>query len=189
MINNDSNSNNNENIIQEDYKLIDKIDQKLIELLIKGYTNKKIALEAKSPLSTIQRRIRRIFEAQYLHKKNELNYKKLGLRKGYLLITLKGDDTNLVAQKVSIIKGITCASLVTGSIDIMSTCLFRETADLFNIIESIKSIERVNNVSWAEEVQDIPSKEAIFSFIVQESIDTSVQENDTNDSGHKETAP
>ena len=47
MINNDSNSNNNENIIQEDYKLIDKIDQKLIELLIKGYTNKKIALEAK----------------------------------------------------------------------------------------------------------------------------------------------
>ena len=71
----------------------------------------------------------------------------------------------------------------------MSTCLFRETADLFKIIESVKSIERVNNVSWAEEVQDIPSKEAIFSFIVQESIDTSVQENDTNDSGHKETAP
>ncbi len=84
MINNDSNSNNNENIIQ-DYKLIDKIDQKLIELLIKGYTNKKIALEAKSPLSTIQRRIRRIFEAQYLHKKNELNYKKLGLRKAIFL--------------------------------------------------------------------------------------------------------
>ena len=41
----------------------------------------------------------------------------------------------------------------------MSTCLFRETADLFNIIESIKNIERVNNVSWAEEVQDMPSKE------------------------------
>jgi len=191
MVNNNSKTNNNdENIDQEsDFKLIDGLDQKLIELLLKGYTNKKIALEAKSPLSTIQRRIRRIFEDQYLHKKNELNYKKIGLRKGYLLISLKGDDSSLVAQKVSTIKGITCVSLVTGNIDIMSTCLFRETADLFNIIESIKSIERVNNVSWAEEVHDIPSKEiTILSSIVQESINasTSVQDNNTNDSSQKE---
>ena len=187
MINDDSDPNNNENINQEsDYKLIDELDQKLIGLLLEGYSNKNIALEAKSPLSTIQRRIRRIFEAQYLHKKNELNYKKLGLRKGYLLISLKGDDANLVAQKVSIIKGITCASLVTGSIDIMSTCLFRETSDLFNIIESIKTIERVDKVSWAEEVQDIPSKEiTTLSSLVQESTNAnaSVQDNNTNDSG------
>ena len=68
--NNQKTNNNNENIDQEsDYKLIDGLDQKLIELLLNGYTNKRIALEAKSPLSTIQRRIRRIFEAQYLHKK------------------------------------------------------------------------------------------------------------------------
>jgi DNA-binding Lrp family transcriptional regulator len=160
---------------QNDGKLVDKIDQRLIDLLLRGYSNKKIALEAKSPLSTIQRRIRRIFEAQYLHKKNELNYRKLGLRKGYLLITLKGDYANQVAQKVSTIKGITCVSLVTGNIDIMSSCLFRETADLFNIIESIKSIERVNYVSWAEEVQDIPSKEiAMLSSLIQESTDVSV---------------
>src|SRR5215467_9452776 len=115
MINDNSSerNNNGDNIDHEaDYKLIDEIDQKLIELLLKGYANKRIALEAKSPLSTIQRRIRRIFEDQYLHKKNELNYKKLGLRKGYLLISLKGDYAALVAQKVSTIKGITCVSLV-----------------------------------------------------------------------------
>jgi DNA-binding Lrp family transcriptional regulator len=184
-------NNNNENINQEsDYKLIDGLDQKLIELLLKGYSNKKIALEAKSPLSTIQRRIRRIFEDQYLHKKNELNYKKLGLRKGYLLISLRGDYADLVAQKVSTIKGITCVSLVTGNIDIMSTCLFRETADLFNIIESIKTNERVDKVSWAEEVHDIPSKEiTVLSSLVKESINTSIEENNTNDSTHKETAP
>jgi DNA-binding Lrp family transcriptional regulator len=177
--------NNNENINQEsDYKPIDEIDQRLIELLLKGYSNKNIALEANSPLSTIQRRIRKIFEDQYLHKKNELNYKKLGLRKSYLLISLKGDDSNLVAQKVSTIKGITYVSLVTGSIDIMSTCLFRETADLFKIIESIKTLERVDKVSWAEEVHNIPSKEImIFSSLVQESINTSVEENNTNNTG------
>jgi DNA-binding Lrp family transcriptional regulator len=181
MINNDSNS---DNINQEsDYKLIGEIDQKLIELLIKGYSNKKIASEAKSPLSTIQRRIRRIFEAQYIRKKNELNYKKLGLRKGYLLISLKGDHSNPVAEKISAIRGITCVSLVMGNIDIMSTCLFRETADLFKIIESVKTIERVNNVSWAEEVQDIPSKEiTMSSSLIQESTSTSAQDNNTDDS-------
>jgi len=189
--NNPKTNNNDENINREsDYKLIDGLDQKLIELLLKGYTNKKIALEAKSPLSTIQRRIRRIFEDQYLYKKNELNYKKLGLRKGYLLISLKGDYANLVAQKVSTIKGITCVSLVTGNFDIMSTCLFRETADLFKIIESIKTNERVDKVSWAEEVQDISSKEiTILSSLVRESINTSAQENNTNDNPHKETPP
>ena len=87
---------------------------------------------------------------------------------------LKGDHSNLVAEKVSTIRGITSVSLVTGSVDIMSTCLFRETADLFNIIESIKTLERVDTVSWAEEVHNIPSKESmIFSSLVQESINTS----------------
>jgi len=183
MVNNNPKTNNNdENIDQEsDYKLIDGLDQKLIELLLKGYTNKKIALEAKSPLSTIQRRIRRIFEDQYVHKKNELNYKKLGLRKSYLLISLKGDYSNLVAQKVSSIRGITCVSLVTGCIDILCTCLFKETADLFKIIESVKTIERVDKVSWAEEVHNLPSKETTISSF-QESINSSVQDNNTNDS-------
>jgi len=185
MVNNNPKTiNNNKNINPEGgHKLFDELDQKLMGLLLKGYSSKKIALEAKSPLSTIQRRIRKIFEDQYIHKKNELNYKKLGLRKGYLLISLKGDDSNLVAQKVSIIKGITCVSLVTGNIDIMSTCLFRETSDLFNIIESIKTLERVETVSWAEEVHDIPSKEImILSSIVQEkSTNTSVVENNTAD--------
>jgi len=184
--NNPKTKNNDENIDQEnDYKLIDGLDQNLIELLLKGYTNKQIALEVNSPLSTIQRRIRRIFEAQYLHKKNELNYKKLGLRKGYLLISLKGDFADLVAQKISIIKGITCVSLVTGNIDILSTCLFKETDDLFKIIEGIKILERVDKVSWAEEVHDIPSKETtILSSIIQESTDLSInlQDNNRNDS-------
>ena len=188
--NNPKTNNNDENINREsDYKLIDGLDQKLMELLLKGYSNKNIALEARSPLSTIQRRIKRIFEDQYIHKKNELNHKKLGLRKGYLLISLKGDYADLVAQKVSTIKGITYVSLVTGNIDIMSTCLFRETTDLFKIIESIKTIERVDKVLWAEEVHDIPSKEitVLSSLVQEESINTSAQENNTNDSIHKET--
>jgi len=52
MINNNSDFNNKSDSQESDYKLIDEIDQKLIELLIRGYSNKRIASEAKSPLST-----------------------------------------------------------------------------------------------------------------------------------------
>ena len=76
--------------------------------------------------------------------------------------------------------------MVTGSIDILCACLFRETADLFKIIETIKTIEQVDKVSWAEEVNYISSKEiTALSF---QSVNTSVQDNNTNDSNHKETA-
>lgn len=173
MINNNSSKRNNKDIIinqQNNLELtIDELDQKLIELLLKGYTHKKIALEAKSPLSTIHRRIRKLCENEYIYKKNELNYKKLVLRKGYLLISLKGDHSGQVAQKISSIKGITCVSLMIGSIDILSTCIFKDTNDLFRIIESTRAIERVNNVSWSEEVHSIPAKETMMlSF--QESV-------------------
>jgi len=52
MINNNSDFNNKSDSQESDYNLIDEIDQKLIELLIRGYSNKRIASEAKSPLST-----------------------------------------------------------------------------------------------------------------------------------------
>jgi transposase len=65
-------------MIHIDYKLgIDTTDQRLIGLLLKGYANKNIALHENSSLSTIQRRIRWIYENGYVIKKNELNYKKL----------------------------------------------------------------------------------------------------------------
>lgn len=167
---------------QNESQQIDEIDQRLINLLLRGYTNKKIALEARSPLSTIQRRIRKIFENEYIHRKNELNHKKLGLRKGYLLISLKGNYADQVAQKISSIKGITSISLVTGTIDILCVCLFKDTNHLFKIIETIKTIERVEKVSWSEEVSIIPAKEMTIS-----SFEGFINNSDSYDSSNAES--
>ena len=60
-------------------------------------------------------------------------------------------------------KGITSTSLVTGSIDILCVCLFRDTDHLFKIIETIKTIERVEKISWSEEVSILPAKEMTIS--------------------------
>jgi DNA-binding Lrp family transcriptional regulator len=146
-----------------DTYIIDNLDQKLLELLLKGYENKKIAAEVETPLSTIQRRIRKIFENQYVSRKNELNYKKLGLRKGYLQISLKGGKS-YVAQELASIRGITAVSELTGSFDILCTCIFKNTDELFGLIEYIKTIERVDNVACVEEVRSIEVREAAFGL-------------------------
>jgi DNA-binding Lrp family transcriptional regulator len=152
------NSNNDDMAIQldTDTYIIDNLDQKLLELLIKGYENKKIATEVKTPLSTIQRRIRKIFENQYVSRKNVINYKKIGLRKGYLQVSLKGDNSYEVAQKLAGISGIISVSEVrSNDFDILCICVFKSTDELFSLMENIKTIERINKVAWSEEVHSI----------------------------------
>jgi DNA-binding Lrp family transcriptional regulator len=167
----DSYYNNNENIDVSsqlnNYPLaIDNLDKKLLELLVRGYENKKIAAEVKTPLSTIQRRIRRIFENQYINRKNELNYKKLGLRKGFFQITLHGDKSHIVAQKLAGLKGIISVSEVTGNFDILCVCVFKDTDELFNLLENIKTTEKIDKVAWVEEVRSLQIEEitAIVGF-------------------------
>jgi hypothetical protein len=41
-------------------------------------------------------------------------------------------------------------SEVTGSFDILCICTFKNTDELFSLIENIKTIERINKVAWAE---------------------------------------
>lgn len=166
------NSNNDDSAFQldPDNYIIDNLDQKLLERLIKGYENKKIATEVKTPLSTTQRRIKKIFENQYISRKNELNYKKLGLRKGYLQISLKGDKSYEVAQKLAGTSGIISVSEVAGNdFNILCICIFKNTDELFSLIENIKIIEEIDKVAWAEEVRSIASevgKIAPFGFNV-----------------------
>jgi DNA-binding Lrp family transcriptional regulator len=170
-----NNNNNHQNIanggdayhIDADTYIIDNLDQKLLGLLVKGYENKKIATEVKTPLSTIQRRIRNIFENQYISRKNELNYKKLGLRKGYLQISLKGDKSYEVAQKLAGIRGVIAVSELTGNFDILCTCIFKNTDELFSLIENIKTIERIDKVAWSEEVRSIETEDKIAPFGVR----------------------
>jgi DNA-binding Lrp family transcriptional regulator len=167
--NNENNSNNNKIIgipsrLNTDAYIIDDLDQKLLELILKGYENKKIATEVKTPLSTIQRRIKKITENRYISRKNELNYKKLGLRKGFLQILLKGDNSGEVVKKLAKIDGITAISEVTGSFDILCICVFTDTDDLFRLLENIKTIERVHEVSWSEEVRSMDIQEKLVSL-------------------------
>jgi hypothetical protein len=53
------------------------------------------------------------------------------------------------------IRGITSVSELTGSFDILCTCIFKYTDELFSLTEYIKTIERIDKVAWVEEVHRI----------------------------------
>lgn len=168
-------------MINANHKLqIDQIDQRLIELLLDGYTDKKIAAHQKSPLSTILRRIRRIFENEYVIRKNELNHKKLGLRKAYLFISLKGDSSSPIAKRISNIRGITFISSLKGGMDILCICTFKSANDLFKIVENIRSFEKVDKVTWSEEVSIIDTKDATITRVEDKMVEGLQDRNNKN---------
>src|SRR5215211_1277011 len=78
-INNNNNNHHNNNLVN-----IDIIDKKIIELLIANHDNSFISQKLEIPLSTIQRRTRKLFEKEIISTKIELNYEKLGYKRGLL---------------------------------------------------------------------------------------------------------
>jgi hypothetical protein len=81
------------NSINNDKLKFDKVNFKIITLLVLGYYNKKISSTLKIPLSTIQRRSRIILLSKIITQEYIPNFKILGIKKGMLHIYLR--DGNL----------------------------------------------------------------------------------------------
>jgi DNA-binding Lrp family transcriptional regulator len=67
---------------------LDKLDLKIISLLIAQRNSKQISAELGVPSSTIQRRIKNIIENGIMNIKIEPNFKRLGIKRGLLHIYL-----------------------------------------------------------------------------------------------------
>jgi DNA-binding Lrp family transcriptional regulator len=108
-------------------------------------------------MSTVQRRTRKLFEKGIVRSRIELDYQKLGLRKGLLHVYLKEGHINSIAEKVSHIKGIQSATIHIGNSDIVGVFVFKDAAQLLEIMNYAKKIEGVDRVVWSEEVFTLPS--------------------------------
>ena len=139
----------------ERQKDIDDLDIKLLNLLQRGYDNKEIAKSIENPLSTIQRRTRLIFERGLAALKVEPDYAKIGLKKGFLLIRLKGGKIPQIVERLRKIRGIVSISANIGSFPIICTIVYRDTTELWDIISSVQEQDCVKEVSWSEEIYTV----------------------------------
>jgi DNA-binding Lrp family transcriptional regulator len=135
---------------------LDERDREILRLLIAGKSNRAIATRLKIPMSTVQRRTRKLFERDLIRLKYELNYKKLGFRKGLLHVYLKDGNIQGVAEEISKIRGMESTSIHIGNSDVVGLFVFREAQHLLDIMSECKKIEGVDRVLWSEEVMNIP---------------------------------
>lgn len=131
---------------------LDYRDKEILQLLLAGMPNRAIANRLQIPLSTVQRRARRLFDRGIVNSRIELNYEKLGLRRGLLHVYMRDGDIQALAKKVATIKGVQTTSIHIGNSDVLGFFVFKDAGQLLDIMNQSKKIEGVDRVVWSEEV-------------------------------------
>jgi len=147
---NNSYSSNEVNILR-----IDDIDIKIIELLTFGHSNKQVSDKLGVPLSTVQRRTRKLGEKELIVTRTEPNYEKLGFKRGLIHVYLSKGEIDSVGLKLSKLRGIISASVHVGNSDLVGFFIYRTTKQLLKMTTDVKQIPGVEKVMWSEEVYSI----------------------------------
>ncbi|MDF0681123.1 MAG: Lrp/AsnC family transcriptional regulator [Candidatus Nitrosocosmicus sp.] len=139
-------------------KTIDKIDAKILGLMVLGMTNKQISHNLDLPLSTIQRRTRILLAGGIVTSQVQINYHKFGFKTGLLHIYLKDGNIQEISKNIYDLDGITSVEIHIGNSDILGNVVYKDSNDLLTLITSIKGMNGVERIVWSERVYQTPSK-------------------------------
>lgn len=152
-------------------KLLDKINIKILFELVRQPEISSVTLAKKLniPLSTVQRRRSKV-EKAILKKTYTFNYKNIGCRVGDLIIDVDKGKSDQIAQ--SILKkhknNVTyCHTRIDLAHSVLAHIIYKDSEELYYLIENIKAMEYVNSLSWSETVNVIGDNdsEVISSFL------------------------
>src|ERR687883_751260 len=140
-------------------KLLDNTNLKIISELLKNPSISSLILAKRLdiPLSTLQRRRIRI-EKDILKKTYTLNYRAFGARVGDLIINVDKGKSDEVAQTILMKyknNVVYCHTRIDLIHSVLAHVIYKNTEDLYYLIENIKAIEYVNGLSWSEMVNVI----------------------------------
>lgn len=151
---------------------INETDKKIIELLISGsddanniISTNSIAKSLQIPLSTVQRRIKKLYKNQIISKKIELNYDKIGYKRGLLHIYLQHGLLKRIGNFIGNKKGILSVSVHVGNSDLVALFVYKNSIDLLETMNEIKQIDGVERLLWSEEVYSMSSRQRPKLFI------------------------
>ena len=123
-----------------------------------------IAHKLNQPLSTIQRRRRRLEDSSFLRRKYEIDVKQFGFRKADILIsTLRGECLN-VAKEIAVkhpSNNLEITQRVGDSkVNLVAQAIYKDTKVLYNILEDIKGMKHVEDVEWSEIISVVQKNES-----------------------------
>lgn len=149
---------------------IDKIDTQILELLVQNHNNKHISRTLKIPLSTIQRRVRKLVEKGFVTSKTLINFTKFGFKSGSVHIYLDDGNVDTILNNVSKLKGVTSLEVHIGNSDIIAGVVYKDGRDLLYLIANIKKMEGVERIVWSERILEYPLTSKNISLLELEPI-------------------
>ena len=155
----DKNNNTFNHTSKQILKLLDSTNIKIISELVTQPSISSLSLSKKLdiPLSTLQRRRARI-ENDILKRNYTFNYKAFGGRVGDLIISVDKGKSREVAQ--ALLKKyknniVSCNTRINSEHNVSAHTIFKDTGELHELVENIKTMDYVSGVQWSELVEDI----------------------------------
>jgi DNA-binding Lrp family transcriptional regulator len=134
---------------------IDSLDMKIISLMITGLANKQISTRLKVPLSTIQRRTRRLVQWGVVTMKAEVNLELMGYKKGLIHVCIGHGNIDQIARTISTMDLIESIEIHIGNFDMIGNIIYNDSNQLLQTISDIKKLEGVEKIIWSEEVYNL----------------------------------
>jgi DNA-binding Lrp family transcriptional regulator len=144
------------------YSQLSEVDRKMIRLLLESegtIPSRELSLKLGIPLSTVQRRRKRI-EETYLIKHYSLDPMKFGFRKIDLLIYTEGGETMNIGKELMEREEVTYAARTIGehTIDLRVEVFVKNNGTLLDLLEHVKAMKGVRDVVWTEIIEIIGRK-------------------------------
>jgi DNA-binding Lrp family transcriptional regulator len=138
------------------------VDNRMLRLLLDNegkIPSHEISLHLKIPISTVQRRRKRL-ETDYLVKTYALDPVKFGFRRVDLLIYTGGGATIELGKELLKRDSVMSAVRTIGehTIDLRVEVFVKDNGELLDLLEVVKGMEGVRDVVWTEAVETIGKK-------------------------------
>jgi DNA-binding Lrp family transcriptional regulator len=163
---------NNNNIKERSVPVLSLTDCKILKSLLSSagrISSLKLSRELDIPLSTVQRRRKRL-EDTFLHTSYALKVEKFGWRKATLFLSTQHGLTSSVAKELLAWHQYPILSISrtmgANEIDLHLEFIFRQNSELLDLIEKIRAIEGVKNVIWNESIEVIGTNQSSFETII-----------------------
>lgn len=151
--------------------VLSSADRKILKSLLASggrVSSLKLSRELDIPLSTVQRRRKRL-EELFLETSYVLKVDKFGWRRATLFVSTQHGLTSSVAKEIlewedSIIS--VNRTMGGSEIDLQLEFIFRQNSELLELIEKIRAVDGVKNVAWSESIEVIGKNFDRFEAIV-----------------------
>jgi DNA-binding Lrp family transcriptional regulator len=153
-------------------KTHDNINRAIIaELLKDANTNiKGLSKKIRVPFSTVQRRTTALLSSSVLKKNYHIDISTyLGLRKGDIIINVDKGATEQLIERI--LKSYRQTNILSVSKrlnhmhNIVVGIVYKDSDELYKVLDNIKSMPNVTGLEWSETVQDIEYTDAIENLI------------------------